>query len=79
MVYSLRNVFNWYDPHITLAFICSYFSHTIKWKAGGVLALVGPLTLKFDRATWPFLKKLTCDMKPIDMGKNISDMTWAIS
>ena len=23
--------------------------------------------------------KLSCDMKPIDMGKIISDMTWAIS
>ena len=39
---------------------------------------LGALTFKFDRATLPFLKS-TCDMKPIDMGKNISDMTGGIS
>ena len=37
---------------------------------------LGPLTLKFDRATLPF--QSTCDTKPIDMGNNISDMTWKV-
>ena len=40
------------------------------------LAQEWPLTLKFDRATWPFLK---IDMKPLDISKNIINMTRAIS
>ena len=38
----------------------------------------GPLTLKFDRMTWPFLK---IDMRheAYQHGKNINDMTWDIS
>ena len=45
---------------------------------GGGTLLVRSLTLKFDRASWLFLKS-TFDMKLIDMGKFFSDMTWAIS
>ena len=52
-------------------------------RRGAVRALTdrqteGPLPLNSTGRHGLFLKS-TCDMKPIDMRKNISDMTWAIS
>ena len=38
------------------------------------LELVGPLTLKFDRVTWPFLK-IDMRYEAYRHGKNINEMT----
>ena len=48
---------------------------------GGAYPLRWVLTLKFERATWPFKKIYTRHMKPIDIGgygEGVSDVTLAI-